>query len=196
MFTFCDICYAQFQLEAGIRYFDLRVAYMKESFYIVHGLQCMEIIELFRDVSKFLELHSKEVVLLDINHFYEFYKVDGLHEKLLKMIDTTFGDKLIERPENTKAALSYTLNKLWTGQGRVIVFYQYHQKNGCIRTEEGCNCIELPKYVWDSRFIKSPWPKTDNAQKMISDITSFLNERVVENGFQAQLLRSSTNNLK
>lgn len=75
------------------------------------------ILDLFKRVDDFLSLHPKEVVLIDINHFYEFREQH--HDKLLDMINNLFGDRLIHRPATVRTAMSYTLNKIWNSTGRV-----------------------------------------------------------------------------
>ncbi|KAM3724367.1 PI-PLC X domain-containing protein [Dirofilaria immitis] len=175
------------QLEAGIRFLDIRVAYVNESIYVVHGLRAMEIRDLFKRVDDFLSLHPKEVVLIDINHFYEFREQQ--HDKLLDMINNLFGDRLITRPATIRTAMSYTLNKIWSSTGRVIIFYQPplpSLKATDINGHAGpSDIIKLPNYVWSRQFIKSPWPKTDDAKRMIDDVGNIIQNRMLEDGFQA-----------
>ncbi|VDK29394.1 unnamed protein product [Gongylonema pulchrum] len=174
------------QLEAGVRFLDVRVAAINESFYVVHGLRAMEIRELFKRVDDFVSLHPKEVILIDINHFYEFHEQQ--HEKLLDMISTLFGDRLINRPATTRTAMSYTLNKIWNGAGRVIVFYQPPLPSPDTTDINGhagpSDIIKLPNYVWSRQFIKSPWPKTEDTRRMIDEVADIIQSRVLEDGFQ------------
>jgi hypothetical protein len=60
------------QLNAGIRYFDIRVANKPgtEQLFAVHGLYGPEINSCLDDLSHFLDSNPKEIVLLDFNHFY------------------------------------------------------------------------------------------------------------------------------
>lgn len=44
--------------------------------------------------------------------------------------------------------------------------------------------IKLPNYVWSRQFIKSPWPKTDDAKRMVDDVGNILQTRMLEDGFQ------------
>nr|CRZ23625.1 Bm9338 [Brugia malayi] len=174
------------QLEAGIRFLDVQVAYINEDIYVVHGLRSMEIRELFKRVDDFLSVHPKEIVLIDINHFYEFREQH--HDKLLDMISNLFGDRLISRPTTTRTAMSYTLNKIWNGTGRVIIFYQPplpSLRASDINGHAGpSDIIKLPNHVWSRQFIRSPWPKTDDAKRMVDDVGNILQTRVLEDGFQ------------
>ncbi|KAK6100884.1 Phosphatidylinositol-specific phospholipase C X domain family protein [Brugia pahangi] len=174
------------QLEAGIRFLDVQVAYINEDIYVVHGLRSMEIRELFKRVDDFLSVHPKEIVLIDINHFYEFREQH--HDKLLDMISNLFGDRLISRPTTTRTAMSYTLNKIWNSTGRVIIFYQPplpSLRASDINGHAGpSDIIKLPNHVWSRQFIRSPWPKTDDAKRMVDDVGNILQTRVLEDGFQ------------
>ncbi|VDK68979.1 unnamed protein product [Litomosoides sigmodontis] len=175
------------QLEAGIRFLDVQVAYLNEGIYVVHGLRSMEVRDLFKRVDDFLALHPKEVVLIDINHFYEFREEH--HEKLLDMINNLFGDRLIHRPATVRTAMSYTLNKIWNSTGRVIIFYQPplpSLKANDINGHAGSSdIIKLPNYVWSRQFIKTPWPKTDDVKCMVDDVGNIIQARTLEDGFQA-----------
>ncbi|VDN04694.1 unnamed protein product [Thelazia callipaeda] len=174
------------QLENGVRFLDVKVAYINESFYVVNGLRSMEVRDLFRRVDEFLSLHPKEVVLVDINHFYEFREQQ--HSKLLDMISNLFGDRLISRPTSLRTAMSYTLNKIWSSDGRVIIFYQPSlppTRTSDINGHAGpSETIKLPNHVWTRQFIKSPWPKTDDAKRMVDEVAQIIQSRVLENGFQ------------
>lgn len=44
--------------------------------------------------------------------------------------------------------------------------------------------IKLPNYVWSRQFIKSPWPKTDDAKRMVDDVGNIIQNRMLEDGFQ------------
>uniref|UniRef100_A0A1I8ESN4 PLCXc domain-containing protein n=1 Tax=Wuchereria bancrofti TaxID=6293 RepID=A0A1I8ESN4_WUCBA len=173
------------QLEAGIRFLDVQVAYINEDIYVVHGLRSMEI-----RVDDFLSVHQKEIVLIDINHFYEFREQH--HDKLLDMISNLFGDRLINRPTTTRTAMNYTLNKIWSSTGRVcfyvIIFYQPplpSMRETDINGHAGpSDTIKLPNHVWSRQFIRSPWPKTDDAKRMVDDVGNILQTRVLEDGFQ------------
>lgn len=175
------------QLEAGVRFLDVTVAYINENIYVVHGLRCMAIRDLFRQVNDFVNIHTKEIVLIDINRFYEFR--ESHHEKLFNMIDAIFGNKLVHRPPNARNALSYSLNKLWTGLGQVIIFYQPSipiPLGGEINGHAGpSDVIKLPNFVWTRQFIKNPWPRTEEPQKMIEEVADIINSRDLDEGFQA-----------
>ncbi|TNN84674.1 PI-PLC X domain-containing protein 3 [Liparis tanakae] len=93
------------QLEAGIRYFDLRVSSKpRESgheIYFIHGL------------------FGHKVVFLDFNHYYAMGAEH--HVYLINMLKQVFGSKLC----NDCAVESITLDFLWKNKYQVIVFYHH-----------------------------------------------------------------------
>jgi|GEM_PF-6577978 len=69
------------QLNAGIRYFDIRALYLhQENTYITcHGFEGAGISDLFNDINTFYaqgEAYQKEIILLDMNHI--FTDIDGI----------------------------------------------------------------------------------------------------------------------
>lgn len=71
-------------------------------------------------MNDFTNAHPKEVVLIDLNRFYDFKEAQ--HEKLFAMLDSIFGNKLVDRPGTPRIALGLTLNKLWTAPGQVSFY--------------------------------------------------------------------------
>lgn len=50
--------------------------------------------------------------------------------------------------------------------------------------------IKLPDYVWTRQFIKRPWPKTEDANKMVSEVAEIAHSRSLDDGFQANIIFS------
>ncbi|EUB64366.1 PI-PLC X domain-containing protein [Echinococcus granulosus] len=80
------------QLAAGIRYFDFRVIHREVDglFYFVHGQFANEVSAELSIIRSFLQEHHKEVVLLDFNHLYCFFKPDStslLERTIVKMFN-------------------------------------------------------------------------------------------------------------
>ncbi|KAF0028229.1 hypothetical protein F2P81_019316 [Scophthalmus maximus] len=93
------------QLDAGIRYFDLRVSSKPgepgNEIYFIHGL------------------FGHKVVFLDFNHYYA---MDAEHHVyLITMLQEVFGSKLC----SNGAVESITLDYLWERKHQVIVFYHH-----------------------------------------------------------------------
>lgn len=84
------------QLDAGIRYFDLRVSSKPgdadQEIYFIHGLFGIKVWDGLMEIDSFLTQHPREIVFLDFNHFYA---MDEAHHKhLVHRIQEAFGNKL------------------------------------------------------------------------------------------------------
>ena len=154
------------QLVAGIRYLDLRVLHRELDglFYFVHGQFAGEVLKELLLVKSFLQEHPKEVVLLDFNHFYCFFKPDSsalLQEaivrvsnpfKLNKPLVQVFGTMLAPRSEQIPS-----LSELWSGGYQVICFYHKEADS---------------QVMWRPETISSPWPNTVAVEKLIDFLNS------------------------
>lgn len=143
------------QLEAGIRYFDLRVAKCPDDslLYIVHGLYGTEVKNVLKTMQEFLTTHSKEVLLLDFQHLYEMDHFD--HHKLLHHLTETFGAMLCPYVADLT---EFTLSWLWERGFQVVVFYrdtvaQYHP------------------FLWPAESIPNPWPNTRSIKNLLAFLT-------------------------
>lgn len=88
------------QLDAGVRYLDLRVAHMlggpARNLHFVHMVYTTALVEdTLTEISEWLESHPREVVILACRNF------DGmtaeLHQYLVTCIKNIFGDMLCPR---------------------------------------------------------------------------------------------------
>ncbi|XP_069012260.1 PI-PLC X domain-containing protein 1-like isoform X1 [Embiotoca jacksoni] len=115
------------QLDAGVRYFDLRIARKPNDtnptrLYFYHGLYTQTDVEtVLRDIRDWAEGHPKEILILDLSHFKGFDEKNKaqLHKHLINFIKTTFGAKLVLN------SASPTLKSCWTQGSNVIVSYDY-----------------------------------------------------------------------
>ena len=107
------------QLKAGYRYYDFRVGFdCKQLIYrVCHTLMGDNIEGIMVEISDFLSDHSKEVVLLDFNHFYGMDAEK--HARLLDMIIDTYGSKLCPAGIPNDITLDY----MWQNGYQVLVFY-------------------------------------------------------------------------
>ncbi|XP_043847057.1 PI-PLC X domain-containing protein 1 isoform X2 [Dromiciops gliroides] len=109
------------QLDAGIRYFDLRIAHMidgsEKNLHFVHFVYTTALVEdTLTDISEWLQNHPKEVVILACRNFEGM--TDELHQYLVTCIKNIFGKTLCPRGE------LLTLKQLWRHGYRVIVSYE------------------------------------------------------------------------
>ena len=135
------------QLEAGIRYLDLRVCRRSgNDMYIVHGMYAENVNVVIDAVHTFVTNNDKEIIILDFNHFYEM--TTGSHNALVSKLISTFGNVLAPRSFTVDA----TVNDLWAKKQRVIILYG----NG--------DAVTANAQLWSQSSISSPWPnKTDTA---------------------------------
>lgn len=76
------VCHATEFFIICFRYFDLRIAVHKatKTLQFVHGMYAEEIEPPFSHIREFLLNHQQEIVVLDIQHFYDFS--DQHHKQL------------------------------------------------------------------------------------------------------------------
>jgi hypothetical protein len=105
------------QLDAGIRYLDLRVIKKDGDYYFCHTLLSAKVDDCIRDVAEFIQANPKEIVILDFNHIYGTDATDlGLCNKLTK----TFGSKIAPNSMNAKNSVG----DFWNGGYQVIILWQ------------------------------------------------------------------------
>lgn len=145
------------QLHGGIRYFDFRIAFRKDSddFRFVHGLYGHPIEALLKDIKSFLLQHPKEVVLLDFNHFYNMEIEE--HLRLSTLLTANFGNT-IHTPREDKSIAS--LQELWLAGEQVVIFYP------------NASILEMFPSFFSGESICSPWPDTDNKEKLLTHISA------------------------
>ncbi|XP_028423450.1 PI-PLC X domain-containing protein 1-like [Perca flavescens] len=118
------------QLDAGVRYFDLRIAHKTNDpepnkFYFYHGLCTRTDVEtVLRDINDWAEKHPKEILILALSHFKDFNNnIEELHQTLIESIKTVFGAKLHNKV-STQDPFP-TLKSCWDKGTNVIVSYDY-----------------------------------------------------------------------
>ncbi|XP_033746051.1 PI-PLC X domain-containing protein 3-like [Pecten maximus] len=141
------------QLEAGVRYLDLRVCVKPETAdaHFLHGLYGSKVMTALKEVKEFLNKNPKEVVLLDFNHFHNMDAI--CHKQLLTDLKRLFGTLLV--PVNVNLSpWQMTLENIWKTPMRVIIFYS---------DKSSANMNEF----WPSFAIPSPWPNTSDPRVLI-----------------------------
>lgn len=86
------------QLEAGVRYLDLRVARHEETgkYYTCHGVYCADMVHVMNDINEFLSANPKEIVLLDFNHLHAMDEDDHKREFVNDIVFPALGDKVAD----------------------------------------------------------------------------------------------------
>ncbi|XP_078575198.1 PI-PLC X domain-containing protein 3-like [Branchiostoma floridae x Branchiostoma japonicum] len=144
------------QLNVGVRYFDLRVAWRESdnSLYFVHGLYGSKVETAMQEIADWLNTHTKEVVMLDFNHFYNID--DSHHKKLSAILEEKFDSKLCPKTIVSQA-VDVTLTMLWEHRHQVIVFYNNNE------------IADHHNYLWsDWEYLHSHSPNTYEVAKLIA----------------------------
>lgn len=134
------------QLEAGIRYFDLRLqnsdSDTQQDF--VHGLVSGPLDKFIDQVRAYMSAsgNDKEIIMLDFNHFYGF--TDNAHQLVVNKLSIAFGNKLAP----TSLGVDITMNELWKSTHRIITFY------------DNSSVVSRIPFLWPSNRIPSFWPNT------------------------------------
>ncbi|XP_034562501.1 PI-PLC X domain-containing protein 2 isoform X2 [Notolabrus celidotus] len=156
------------QLDAGIRYFDLRVSSKPgepgKEIYFIHGLFGHKVRDGLLEINSFLVTHRKEVVFLDFNHYYAM-SADH-HTYLINMLQEVFGSKLCDNC----AVEGVTLDYLWEKKYQVIVFYHHASGN------------DSP-IMWPGNKIPAPWANTTEPLKLMQFLDTTLKERAKQGAF-------------
>ncbi|XP_072311942.1 PI-PLC X domain-containing protein 1-like [Eucyclogobius newberryi] len=124
------------QLNAGARYFDLRIARKENDpdpnrLYFYHGLLTRTDVEtVLTSINAWAELHPREVIILALSHFKGFgsgAEQQHLHKHLTSFITTLFSSRLVPKPVSNDDPP--TLQKCWDNKYNVIVSYDYSEAN-------------------------------------------------------------------
>ncbi|XP_005386425.1 PREDICTED: PI-PLC X domain-containing protein 2 isoform X1 [Chinchilla lanigera] len=156
------------QLEAGIRYFDLRVSSKPgatdQEIYFIHGLFGIKVWDGLMEIDSFLAQHPQEIVFLDFNHFYAMDEAH--HKRLILQIQEAFGNKLCP----ACSVESLTLQTLWEKKCQVLIFYH-------------CPLYKQYSFLWPGKKIPAPWANTTSVRKLILFLETTLSERAPRGSF-------------
>lgn len=159
------------QLRGGVRYFDIRLEAMEEGgerdFRVLHCLVGERVRGLLVQVRGWLEQHSGEVVILDLQHLFLFHECD--HQQLAAFLLSTFQDVL--HPWAGLAGRA-TLGSLQTSGHRVVVVYP-----------RMASCSPL---LWPRASCPTPWPDTTSTSTLASFLATGLQERDQDKLFVSQ----------
>lgn len=136
------------QLEAGIRYFDMRISVpncsLVKGIRVLHALYGRELQAALTEINDFLKKHPKEVIILDFNHFYNFDTESC--KSFLKILESSFGlNRFCPRRQATEVSLNY----MWENSYQIIAI--------CANL----TCTGETNWVWGSECILSPYPNVN-----------------------------------
>ncbi|KAL3982730.1 Phosphatidylinositol-specific phospholipase C X domain family protein [Acanthocheilonema viteae] len=142
------------QLHAGVRYFDIRLTIPSraklDGVHVLHALYGNSIEQLLLHINAFLNTHSREIVILDFNHFYNFNTIE--YTKFLRMVESVFGRKLCF-PEENIAKIS--LASMWQSGCQVIAI-----------SAAETSAHRSTSWIWDSSCILSPYANVNRNDKL------------------------------
>jgi hypothetical protein len=159
------------QLNAGIRYLDLRVAWNESvsGFYTCHGVYCVELKVILDQIVAFLKQNTKEIVFLDFNHFY---KVDDKHAALAALIMERLGDMMaIQGQLNPNS----TVKEYWDKGVQVVAVYHHDE------TQKASN-----GKLWFRGVLHSPWPNKNQTKDLHENLAGHIRGRNKDKFFVLQ----------
>lgn len=157
------------QLEAGIRYFDLRVVLSGSDYWVCHGMYSCKIDDVINDVKNFVDQHPKEIVILDFNHLYQM-SGKALNQSLIQKMTAAFGNKMAPN----SLGPTVTPNSLWDQGYQIIVLYA------------DADTVTAYNQLWPQGAISSPWPETTDMQTLQSKLNNNIDERSLSQLFVLQ----------
>ncbi|KAL5109683.1 PI-PLC X domain-containing protein 3 [Taenia crassiceps] len=161
------------QLQSGIRYFDMRVAINRHCcvelssnsstgiypcFFLVHGQYANRVSVELETIKSFLQQHSKEVVIIDFQHFHGLNK--SLKLVFTDLVKEVFGEML--EPYGTKIP---SLADMWSRKKQVIIL-GYAKKLDELQ--------ESTSVLWPRSAVRQPWPNTRNPEVLRTFLSKML----------------------
>ncbi|KAF7711939.1 PI-PLC X domain-containing protein 1 [Silurus meridionalis] len=142
------------QLQAGVRYFDLRIAHkqndVSRDLYFTHVIYTqVTVVDTLNTVATWLSEHPKEIVILACSHFEGLS--EKLHEEFIYSLKIIFGSKLCPPKADT------TLRSLWSSGYQVVLSYEDH-------------AAERHKELWPE--IPYWWANKADAEELIQYLDS------------------------
>ncbi|KAI5615984.1 PI-PLC X domain-containing protein 1-like isoform X1 [Silurus asotus] len=142
------------QLQAGVRYFDLRIAHkqndVSRDLYFTHVIYTqVTVVDTLNTVATWLSEHPKEIVILACSHFEGLS--EKLHEEFIYSLKIIFGFKLCPPKADT------TLRSLWSSGYQVVLSYEDH-------------AAERHKELWPE--IPYWWANKADAEELIQYLDS------------------------
>ena len=144
------------QLQAGIRYFDIRLVAVKGTFRVIHCLTGDLISSVLDTLTSWLETHRGEIVVLDFQHFYQFSPGD--HQVLIRLLLSRLAGLLCSWQQDLS---QLSLARLATSGAQVILIYPAVSP-------------ECQPYLWPRGLCLSPWPNTMSVTRLLQELTTQL----------------------
>jgi hypothetical protein len=170
----CQALTIRQQLDEGIRYLDLRLAYHAESETIMtcHGVYCVDIKEILQEIAAFLDENTKEIVILEFKKLHEFGP--DQHAMLKDLIFEILGDKVAVRDDCPATA---TVQEYWDKGYQAVVLYQ-----------DRPTADESEGKLWPLFCIDSPWPNAGDTTELYNSLKDEIEKHNPKHFFVAQAI--------
>ncbi|CAH0553026.1 unnamed protein product [Brassicogethes aeneus] len=145
------------QLVTGIRYFDFRVGFRNNEFYLYHAsARCTKLAPELDSIKRFLMKASSEVVILDFHRFvYPNNFTSEMHKKLQDLLLEYLGEHIFMRPHDI-----YTYNlrikDFWSINQRVIINYNDRMQSARV------------PWLWEG--LRRDWGNIQDPKELLSYI--------------------------
>jgi hypothetical protein len=174
------------QMHGGIRYFDLRVGWDKttENWVTYHFFQGCAVEYLLRNISTFLQVYTKEIVVVEISHFEGDPKKDDVLQ-LKNMVLDILGQFL----HPVDRTFKFTINKMVKSGKRAVVTMEKGYDNNNIwppesiyntyaDTSDLAEMIQFNKDIvqqfmkenWMGQLFKVSWTLTPNPTTLLDSL--------------------------
>lgn len=108
------------QLNAGYRYFDLRISNWGGVFWLYHAMYSVQLDEVLAEIKNFTTQHPNEIILLNLSHFQNMSSAD--HTLLIEKLKYTFGSKLAQN----SIGVNGTVEQFWSAKSPIVIIYDYY----------------------------------------------------------------------
>jgi hypothetical protein len=161
------------QLQAGIRYLDLRVSLVGSTYVLGHVLICGTLEDALQQILMFTQRNPDELIIVDVNHLYGM----GTTESQVALIDFIAGildGRLVQGPPTLGP--NNTVNEILhhdpVEKARVILMFASSAAIAASgRTDVWCSEAEND-FPCESSQIISLWPDKPTATGVLEHITS------------------------
>jgi hypothetical protein len=161
------------QLNAGIRYLDLRVSLVDSTYVLGHVLICGTLEHALQQVLTFTQQHPSELIIVDVNHLYGMETIES-QVALINFIAGILAGRLIQAPPTLgpNNTVNEFLNHDPAGMARVILLVASPAAIAASgRTDVWCSEAENFPPCESSQII-SIWPDQPTVTGVLEHIRS------------------------
>lgn len=152
------------QLLSGIRYLDLRICYINNTFYLAHTFICEPLQKVLADISKFLLEHRDEILILRFSNEYENRSTmtKDRNDKAIDLIYNHLNAFLCEQDNKFP-----TYGEILESNKNIIMFYRQRH---------------TPKtFIWNYRHYYSNWTTTVDIPEKLAFLEELLKKMETTN---------------